>query len=141
VAFGAFAFSPDSADVGGLVVPRVVAGQRDGRAWVTSIEALDDSTGAPPADAPQHPGTPSGTSGAEDPADGIRLVSGAVAARDWPAVIRAGIERIEAGEVDKVVLARDVLAVAQRPIDTVALLRRLAARYAATWTFAVDGLI
>ncbi|WP_202863066.1 isochorismate synthase [Ornithinimicrobium murale] len=141
VAFGAFAFSPDSADLGGLVVPRVVAGQRDGRAWVTSIEALDDDGGLLTSATPQHHRPTPGARGQGDPADGIRLEPGAVAGEDWPAVIRAAIGHIEAGEVDKVVLARDVLAVADRPIDTVTLLRRLTARYAATWTFAVDGLI
>lgn len=141
VAFGAFAFAPDSADLGGLVVPRVLAGQRDGRAWVTSIEALDDAGQAPAPDVPHHPGHLPGAGGPGDPGHGIRLAPGAVAARDWPAVIRTAIGRIEAGEVDKVVLARDVLAIAEQPIDTVTLLRRLATRYAATWTFAVDGLI
>lgn len=56
-------------------------------------------------------------------------------------VVRAGIARIAAGEVDKVVLARDVVAAANAPIDTVGVLRRLADRYGATWTFAVDGLV
>jgi len=64
-----------------------------------------------------------------------------VAPEDWPAVIAGAIRRIEAGEVAKVVLARDVVAESDQPIDTVTLLRRLASRYAATWTFAVDGLI
>nr|WP_281496728.1 isochorismate synthase [Ornithinimicrobium sp. F0845] len=130
LAFGSFAFSPDSPDGGGLIVPRVIAGQHAGRAWVTSIE---DGDAAP---------APTGNSSVSaDATDGIRLRSGAVAAEDWPAVIAGAVARIEAGEVAKVVLARDVVAEADRPIDTVALLRRLASRYAATWTFAVDGLI
>lgn len=132
VAFGSFAFSSDSADGGGLVVPRVVAGQRDGRAWVTSIEATGTPTEWLPATEQVRAGT--------DPADGIRLVDGAVPASRWPGVIAEAIERIEAGEVDKVVLARDVVATGAH-IDTVALLRRLTARYSATWTFAVDGLV
>nr|WP_306237850.1 MULTISPECIES: isochorismate synthase [unclassified Ornithinimicrobium] len=141
VAFGSFAFSPDSPDLGGLVVPRVVAGQRDGRAWVTSIEALDDAGQVSTQAGRSHTGATTVASGQGELADGIRLEPGAVAPEDWPRVIRRAIGRIEAGEVDKVVLARDVRAVADSPIDTVALLRRLAARYAATWTFAVDGLV
>ena len=133
VAFGSFAFAAESADAGELVVPRVVAGQRDGRAWVTSIEALEEDGTVPPqtrAASPQ-----------DDHPEAVQLLDGAVPAREWPAVIASAIGRIEAGEVDKVVLARDVLAVSGHPIDTVALLRRLADRYAATWTFAVNGLI
>ena len=139
VAFGSFAFSPESADLGGLVVPRVIAGQRDGRAWVTSIEAVDAAGEVLPA-VDTHPAT-AGAEAQEESADGIRQLPGAVPPEEWPGVIREAIERIGAGEVDKVVLARDVLAAATHPIDPVHLLRRLAARYAATWTFAVDGLI
>lgn len=131
VAFGSFAFSPDSTDVGGLVIPRVIAGQHGGRAWVTSIEEADT-----PSPDPATAGTGHGES-----AHGIRLRPGAVPAQDWPAVIAGAIRRIEAGEVAKVVLARDVVAESDQPIDTVTVLRRLASRYAATWTFAVDGLI
>jgi menaquinone-specific isochorismate synthase len=143
VAFGSFSFSPDSPDGGGLVVPRVVAGQRDGRAWVTSIEALDTPTVVTdPAVEPDllsaHRRPEAG--GGTPSADGIRLRDGAVPASRWPELIAEAVERIEAGEVDKVVLARDVVATGG-PIDPVGLLRRLAARYSATWTFAVDGLV
>ena len=131
LAFGSFAFSPASPDSGGLVVPRVIVGQHEGRAWVTSIEEVDA--------VPLAPTTQGGTPAAGS--DGIRLRPGAVAPEDWPAVIAGAIRRIEAGEVAKVVLARDVVAESDQPIDTVTLLRRLASRYAATWTFAVDGLI
>ena len=133
LAFGSFAFSPDSADGGGLVVPRVIAGQRDGRAWVTSIEDVDGGT-------PGRPTHGTGMPSAES-ADGIQVQDGAVPASRWPEVISTAINRISSGEVDKVVLARDVTARASEPIDTVALLRRLADRYSATWTFAVDGLV
>lgn len=135
VAFGSFAFAAESPDGGALVVPRVVAGQRDGRAWVTSIEPLDDVGDLPAAPVADSAGGPAPTG------RGLHLRDGAVAAREWPAVIATAIGRIEAGEVDKVVLARDVVAVSDQPIDTVTLLRRLADRYAATWTFAVDGLV
>lgn len=145
VAFGSFAFSSASTEGGGLVVPRVIAGQRDGQAWITSIEALDPNP-APGADAAlpdaARPDLPPTHGEAKDErALGIRLLPGAVPAQDWPGVIRAGIARIRSGEVDKVVLARDVVAVADAPINTVHVLRRLADRYSATWAFAVDGLI
>ncbi|WP_109474019.1 isochorismate synthase [Ornithinimicrobium cavernae] len=141
VAFGSFAFSPASPDGGGLVVPRVIAGQRDGRAWVTSIEPVDPSSTPIAATGPVSPAGPHLPDGTADPADGIRLRPGAVAPEDWPALIASAISRIEGGEVSKVVLARDVVASSPTPIDPVLLLRRLAQRYAATWTFAVDGLI
>src|SRR3954471_6236895 len=39
VAFGSFAFSPHSPAGGGLVVPEVVVGCRDGQWWVTTLAA------------------------------------------------------------------------------------------------------
>ena len=49
--------------------------------------------------------------------------------------------RIAAGDLDKVVLARDLVVDAQAPIDPRWLLQRLAERYDNTWVFAVDGLV
>ncbi len=92
------------------------------------------------------------------PARGM-LRDGAVAQDRWPGVVAGAIGRIGTGEVDKVVLARDVIAsfdgdepnsdADQQPIaggawatlDLRWPLRRLAHRYHRTWTFAVDGLI
>ena len=48
---------------------------------------------------------------------------------------------IKAGELDKVVLARDVVATADGPVDVRHLLVRLAAAYPSCWTFSVDGLV
>ncbi len=184
VAFGSFAFAAESPDTGGLVIPQVVAGQRDGKAWITSIEVVAPSPrrvdeSHPDSSTPHHPTHPSAEShpdsstrrrdtqlqpGAESHPDSstphhpthpsaeshpdsstrrrdLHLQPGAVPAAQWPAVISQALDRISAGEVEKVVLARDVTAVSQDPIDPVALLRRLANRYAATWTFAVQGLI
>lgn len=148
VAFGSFAFAAESPDTGGLVIPQVVAGQRDGKAWITSIEVVAPSPrrvdeSHPDSSTPHHPTHPSAESHPDSstrPRD-TQLQPGAVPAAQWPAVISQALDRISAGEVEKVVLARDVTAVSQDPIDPVALLRRLANRYAATWTFAVQGLI
>ena len=48
--------------------------------------------------------------------------------------------RINAGELEKVVLARDLVATAAAPIDVRWPLRRLAEDYPMCWTFHVDGL-
>jgi menaquinone-specific isochorismate synthase len=56
-------------------------------------------------------------------------------------VVGRAVDRIAAGDVDKVVLARDLEARAERSIDLRWLLRNLAARYPGCWTFAVDGLV
>ena len=57
------------------------------------------------------------------------------------ALVAEAVRRIDAGELDKVVLARDVVVTTSAPIDTRHLLTRLADRYPSCWTFMVDGLI
>ena len=51
------------------------------------------------------------------------------------------VTAIKAGALRKVVLARDVFATADEPIDVRILLGRLAARYPDCFTFACDGMI
>ena len=51
------------------------------------------------------------------------------------------IAAIRDGEVDKVVLARDVEARTEHPLDVRWALRRLAQRYPSCWTFSVDGML
>jgi menaquinone-specific isochorismate synthase len=51
------------------------------------------------------------------------------------------VARIRAGELAKVVLARDLIATAEAPLDERYLLARLAREYHACWVYAVGGLI
>lgn len=144
VAFGAFSFADGSPTASTLVVPQVLAGRRDGRCWVTVVEPLAESTTAGSA-LPLAPTVAPPPGSAHRPAGGPAAASrqrdGAVPAARWPQVIAGAVARIEAGEVDKVVLARDVVVEVSRPLEATAVLERLAGRYAATWVFAVDGLI
>jgi menaquinone-specific isochorismate synthase len=71
----------------------------------------------------------------------VVLADGAVGAADWPAVVAEGVARIRTGELEKVVLARDVVATAEHPLDTRYLLGRLASAYEACWAFSVDGMV
>jgi menaquinone-specific isochorismate synthase len=59
----------------------------------------------------------------------------------WCVAVAAAVARIDAGELAKVVLARDLFVTADRPLDPRRLLLRLAERFPDTWTFAVDGLL
>lgn len=136
--FGSFSFAAESPAGGTLVVPEVVVGRRAGRCWMTTVGA-DDLPAGPPSS--PSPAWGLGGSDAATRDGGVRLRDGAVAAAEWPAVVSAALARIDAGEVDKVVLARDVIAESGAPLDVSLMLARLAARYGATWTFAVDGLI
>lgn len=138
VAFGSFAFDETSAAGGVLVVPRVVVGRRDGQAWLTVVETAGTLGPAPDwtliarhvaALTPvRSPGT-------------VTYGSGSVAEADWPEVVARGVAAIRAGELDKVVLARDEEARTAEPLDVRHALGRLAERYPTCWTFSVDGLI
>jgi menaquinone-specific isochorismate synthase len=132
VAFGSFAFSPDSAAGGVLVVPEVVVGHKAGTWWLTTIGV---GGGLPPL---RHVPT------AEPlPAEAasVTFSDGMRSAPEWAGVVAEAIARIGAGAVEKVVLARDQLAHSSRPIDPRQLLARLAERYPGCWTFSVDGLL
>lgn len=135
VAFASFAFD-DASPAGGVVlVPRVVVGRRGGRCWLTTVETgarlgasptLADVLG--PRVAPVAPGE-------------VVYGDGAMSAAGWKDVVAAGVAAIRAGEVDKVVLARDVEARTQHPFDARWALGRLAQQYPSCWTFSVDGLV
>ncbi|MBD5785555.1 chorismate-binding protein [Cellulosimicrobium terreum] len=144
VAFGSFAFD-DSAPgddahepvrAGGvIVVPRVVVGRRDGRSWLTTVDTAGSLSSSPLDALSATPRTPVRGPGA------ITWREGSLGADDWADVVREGVGRIRAGSLEKVVLARDVVAHASEPVDPRWLLRRLAAAYDACWTFSVDGLV
>jgi menaquinone-specific isochorismate synthase len=55
-------------------------------------------------------------------------------------VIGDAVRRISSGALEKVVLARDLVATASAPIDVRWPLRRLAEDYPMCWTFHVDGI-
>jgi isochorismate synthase EntC len=59
----------------------------------------------------------------------------------YQAAVRAGLDAIAAGEVSKVVLARDLVGTVPAGADLRRLVRSLATGYPDTWVYAVDGLI
>ena len=127
VLFGSVAFDPERG-TSVFVVPEVVLGRRDGETWVTVIGDPGAVTEFPAQEADTSIGRLSYADGALDPVAWCGRVADAVA-------------RIGAGELGKVVLARDVLVTADHPLDPRRLLLRLAARFPSCWTFAVDGLL
>jgi len=155
VAFGSFSFDEDSATGGVLVVPRVVVGRRGGRAWLTTIDAMDGAAHAvgtdagsahdPSSDETNSPALPVSWQTIQrttPPTDhgAVTWQQGSMTPEQWGAVVADAVATIRAGEVDKVVMARDVVAVTERPLDLRVPLGRLAADYESCWTFSVDGL-
>jgi len=131
VCFGSFPFASDSAESARLVVPSTIVGRRDGQGWLTTF-SLD-----PQLTLLEHPSV---ASDPEPPRD-VAFADGQVSPAAYAHAVAEAVQRIGAGEVDKVVLARDLVATASAPIDPRWLLRRLADRYENTWVFSVAGLV
>jgi menaquinone-specific isochorismate synthase len=130
VAFGSYAFSDRSRSTGVLIVPEVIVGRRGDRFWLTTIGA---GAVVPTASLPIP--EPLGEHGE------VAFDHGSLNPGRWQDVVAGAIRLITAGRLEKVVLARDVLARTERPVDSRTLLTRLADRYPGCWSFSVDGLL
>jgi menaquinone-specific isochorismate synthase len=129
VCFGGFGFADEPGD-SVLVVPRVVVGRRNGTAWLTTIAGAE----APFVELPALGEQPA------PPAPGaVTFSDGALSGTAWEGVVADAVSRIASGDLEKVVLARDLVATAPGPIDVRWPLRRLADTYEMCWTFHVDG--
>jgi menaquinone-specific isochorismate synthase len=114
-----------------LIVPRVVLGRRDGVTWITRVTA-----GAEPgAEATVPAPVPLGAEYR------IALHPGELDGDGYRAAVAEAVRRIEAGEMRKVVVARDLVGRLPEGADLRRVLVDLALGYPDTWTFAVDGLL
>lgn len=158
VAFGTFTFSSKSARQSGLIVPRLIVGSRDGKGWLTQITGDDgvDLTAEGARAALEMMLEPaSDTAGEDGPGEGLspvpgaapedeipaELSTGSLSEEQWKSAVLEGVERIKSGALEKLVLARDVVAHLKQPVDTAQVLRELAVRYRECWTYGVDGVI
>ncbi|MGV8966770.1 MAG: isochorismate synthase [Cellulomonas sp.] len=135
VAFGSFAFDESSPAGGVVIVPRVVVGRRGSTTWLTTIDLGARIGATPTLDAVVRDRTPVAAPGE------VTFSDGAVTAEGWRDVVARGVAAIRTGELDKVVLARDVVATTTHPLDPRWVLDRLGADYPSCWTFSVDGLL
>jgi menaquinone-specific isochorismate synthase len=146
VAFGSFTF--DSASDGSvLVVPAAIIGRRGGRSWLTTItragRPAPSRAGPAPQAPPDPPGGPGGRpAGLALPTPGeLRWHDGSLSAPEWERAVAAAVTRIRAGQLGKVVLARDLYATASQDIDIRVILHRLAGRYPDCYTFACANMV
>lgn len=127
ISLGSFAFANSPGD-SVMVVPALVIGRRDDQYWLTTIAEIPSE---PPTLQPQPPPAA--------PLD-ITYSDGALSGADWEGVVWEAVLQLNAGDLDKVVLARDLIATAAQDIDVRWPLRRLGTTYDMCWTFHVDGL-
>ena len=127
IAYGSFTFDPE-AEGSVLVVPQVVVARRAERASVTII-----------GDAPQPELVP-----AQDLANHdfkIRYAGSTVDEVVWLESVALAVKEIAAGEIGKVVLARDVKVWSKEDLDLSVLLARLARSFPDCYTFACGGFV
>ncbi len=122
VAFVSLGF--DDTDHSVAVVPSVLLGRRDGVSFSTVIGEAALRSPAPVTG----PGA-------------VRYSDAALSVAGYTSAVAAAVARIRAGELGKVVLAHDLHAWTENPVDERFLLRRLAVAYPTCSTYAVDGLI
>ncbi|MFK4808504.1 MULTISPECIES: isochorismate synthase [unclassified Microbacterium] len=130
VAFGTFVFDDSSSGTSRLVVPQTVIGRHHGRSWVTRIRTADTELHVAAVEP-----TPYG------PYWSATLGPGTLNPAGYQAAVRQAVDAIVRGELEKVVLARDLVGTIPAGADLRRLVRALADDYPDTWTFAVDGLI
>ena len=125
VLFTSFSFDRDEESV--AVIPKVIVGKKGSDAWITWIGS--DSQ-------PALPDAPEGLNFQE-----FTWSPGTLSESQWKERVAQAIAKIEAGDIKKVVLARDLVATAQESIDSRPILQKLSSHYPATWVFSVNGLI
>ena len=124
VAMGALPF--DGADDGTLVVPQTVVGRSgDGTSWMTTVGS------AGPTD---------DGAAATSPPDRFSLAASRPH-REWCDTVRAAVAEVRRGRLRKVVLAREVVVEANRPIRPVHVVARLRALYPSCMLFSAGGFV
>lgn len=149
IAVGGFAFSPAGGGsprwrgfpAASLVVPEVSLARRDGEGWLTlNLNCAPDDTADELLARAQRRlrGLRSGRLPMLDPAPSGRYeVVSAMPPAHYEQAVARGVQRIRAGELEKLVLAREVEVHAPRPHDAPAVIGLLREAFPSCYVFAV----
>jgi len=136
IAVGALPF--DDRTPGSLVVPAIVVVRRaDGRGWITTTGPFQ----APPGRGPGAGTLPETLNGHAAPASAEVDVREDPGRAEWTESVRRILTAIDAGEVRKVVLARQLIVEAGAPFDRRAVLDRLRRSHPSCFTYAAGGFV
>ena len=125
ILFSSFSF--DENEESRLVIPEIIVGQRAGKSWITWMGE---------GSAPQL-----GTLTEVHSAPTLNWSEGALSPDEWKIRVADAVKRIKSGELDKAVLARDLIAHSDSPIPLRALMTRLEKDYPSTWIYFVADLV
>ena len=125
ILFSSFAFDPSEESK--LVIPEIIIGYKSGKSWITWI---GDET------------QPAITKYVTKNQRGeVKFEAGALSEGEWMKRVASAVEKIKNGELEKVVLARDLIARNSEAISKRNLIAFLTENYPSTWVFLVSNLI
>jgi len=125
ILFSSFAFDPSEESK--LVIPEIIIGHKGGKSWITWI---GDQT------------QPAITKYVTKNQRGeVKFEAGALSEDEWMKRVASAVEKIKDGELEKVVLARDLIARNSEAISKRNLITFLTENYPSTWVFLVSNLI
>jgi len=143
VAFAALPFDRNAP--GELIVPEIIVGaDAQGRQWITTVTPTSDLAEPEPGDVREALDRIARVLDAphEQPQATSYSLRSAITPEAWrDDVVATVAARIRTGEVNKVVLARELHLTTDEPIDTAAVIRRLNQNFGTATIFAVDGFI
>jgi menaquinone-specific isochorismate synthase len=125
ILFSSFAFDENQPSV--LIIPQIVIGQKNGKSWITWIGEQSQ---------PDISQLKNAAISGE-----ITWDAGSISEDKWRNQVAAAIAAIKSDQLEKVVLARDLLAHSTTEIDARQLIKKLEIEYPSTWLFLVDGLV
>jgi menaquinone-specific isochorismate synthase len=110
-----------------LVIPEIIVGKKGNTSWITWIGD----------------GNQPGISARVLDKQSLSLswTAGSISEEEWKSRVAQSVEHIKSGELEKVVLARDINATSEREIDVQTLIQRLEEEYPSTWLFLVENLV
>ena len=126
IAFGSIAFSDHSPTKSVLVIPHVVIGKREGKLWLTTISIDEQEALA--------------LINFEKPFTPVHFAPGAIAPEQYLANVDKALAAIEQHELEKVVLARDLLAQVSNDFNPNAALAKLENKFNTCYIYLVDGI-
>lgn len=135
IALGALPFDPAAMAGAAMVIPRRLWTRgADGSTWLTEITGGPGPGGPTPSDR-ELPGRRSPSVAGPEPAET------GLSPRQWAGLVGEALQRIDAGAIDKVVVARQVTMTADRAIAPGDVVTRLVAAQPGCYVFAADGLV
>jgi menaquinone-specific isochorismate synthase len=123
ILFTSFSFDPEEESK--LVIPKIVIGHRGNKSWITWIGKYPEIS----------------ESNKVSDSTKINFGAGALSDEQWKDRVAKAIEHIKSGDLEKVVLARDLVATSDNQIEVRKLISTLTENYPTTWTFLVSDLI